>query len=382
MHPSSHVNRAILWGCCVSACLFIAAIGWRAMQKTCTKPAKQALSVVKPPTQASQPLVLTTPQASKTVRLLDWNVYMLPLPMGYAHDPSCRARGIASKVSTFGADIITFNEATNKLHMSSAVRTLKSRYPHQINSVPAAKGRTKFNGGLSVLSKHPITHTHIQAFKSCQGSDCVMNKGFVHALIEVDRGHKLNVINTHLNSGFGQKNQDTRLEQVKEIMAYTKKSPHIAQWPTVLVGDLNVNGVRHSPFKLPPNTSQLNDYGQLMKAMGNTCVENPGSQCVNVPMDTMRELRGKWNFTPSATAPLNSLNCVGPTMTSCVNFNELKFWLGRQRFDYVLEMGPPSKAPGKRAKVTRTAFEPWKGSNCEGNYLSDHKALSSTIVLP
>lgn len=389
--PTITIRRLLRWGVCLSAVSALGLHGTTLLIDHHAATTADAMNVSHMPDSASGDLSLSSSThaspafdaQAKNIKVMQWNVYMLPLPVGYAHDPACRSTNIGKVMTQSQASIITLNESFNRFHMGKMALSLKLKYPHQINGVPKFEGKRKINGGLSIFSKYPISKQHVQSFKTCQGSDCLSNKGFLHALVDIGRQQKLNVITTHLNSGLGHGNQQTRLAQVAEIQDYIKKNKDIEQWPTVLMGDLNVNGIRHETHKFPPNTQQLNDYGQLTKAMGNTCAECKTDRCRNscndYPKDAMRDEKGKWSYRPIPTRDLNSLNCVGPTLTTCLDFNDMKYWMARQRFDYIMALAPPKRAPKKHIKIHNTKFETLKPSPCEGKYLSDHKALSATV---
>lgn len=383
------IRRMVRWTICLSAIGLLGLHGSTLLIDRHTESEPLALQTDHPTDcgqsqSAIQSNQVTHANSAKNIKLLQWNIFMLPLPVGYAHDPACRSKQIREQLINSGADIIALNASFNRLHVVKNISIpLKARYPHQMVSLPESQGKRKVNGGLSLLSKYPISSQHHEAFKSCRGSDCLSNKGFLHAVLNVDRQRKLNVIVTHLNSGLGQANQDVRLEQVAQLNAYLKKNKDIAQWPAVMLGDLNANGIRHNTYRMPPKTDELTDYGSLMKALGNTCSacksDRCRSSCSRYPADTMRDQQGQWPFTPASTGKLNSLNCVGPTLTTCVDFNDLKYWPARQRFDYILALAPPQKAPKRTIKISQTKFHHLKDSPCDGQYLSDHKALTATL---
>lgn len=380
-HPQRHNSGALLrWLFCLSACLCLALWGTTLLTEHMLSPARPSsqLQTTSQNTTAQAPEI-----AQKQLKLLDWNLFMLPLPLGYAHDPACRAKSMTEFIQSQKPDIITLEESFNRLHLKHLSDTLKSSHPHQLMHLPDASGKRRTNGGISILSKYPIESSHAQAFKDCFGADCVNDKGFVHALVRVSANQRVNIIATHLQSLPTPQSQAVRLKQLAQIKTYADKNKDIQQWPTLIVGDLNVNGIRHTPFKLPPKADELSAYGEALKALGNSCVECKNDRCKQscnaYPKDAMRELTGKWAFTPTATAKLNSANCVGPTLTQCVDFNQLKYWVGRMRLDYILEWAPPQ---GKRAAtVTKAYFEAAPSQRCEGNYLSDHKALIAHIDL-
>lgn len=379
-HPSP--RRILRWLICLSACLMLAIWGGTLLIEHESAKTPRVETVQQTLIERIDNKATVTPEKQK-LKVMSWNTFMLPLPVGYAHDPACRAKGITAQLQQENADIIALTSTFNRIHIKGLTETMRSTHPHQLAHLPDASGKRKVNGGITLLSRYPIERHTTHTFKDCFGADCLTNKGFVHALIRTGSNQKVNIIATHLQALPSPPSDLARQKQLEAIRAYADKNKDIQQWPTLLVGDLNVNGIRHSTFKLPPKTDELSGYGEALKALGNTCVECKNDSCKKscnaYPKDAMRELQGKWQFTPTATAKLNSVNCIGPTLTQCIDFNKLRYWVGRMRLDYILEWAPPSSK--RTAHVTKAYFEDAPSARCEGKYLSDHKALIAHVEL-
>lgn len=109
------------------------------------------------------------------------------------------------------------------------------------------------DGGLLLLSKHPIVDSHRTIYRQALGEDALTNKGALHARLAVS-GHPsdYDVFLTHLQSpdpqvplpdvGPGSTGQDKVMLQLLHLSAFVHaySSP---QRPALLMGDLNTDGL-------------------------------------------------------------------------------------------------------------------------------------------
>ncbi|MEQ8736443.1 MAG: hypothetical protein RIC29_16085 [Rhodospirillaceae bacterium] len=134
---------------------------------------------------------------------------------------------------------------------------------------------TWLGSGLHIFSAHPIIGIKRHAFGSaaCAGYDCLANKGALMARVLIPTlPTPIDVITTHLNS--------TRSAQVPEIETHKAhqrqtaqlagfwRNSTVAEFPTILAGDLNV---RNSHERFIPLAKQFKE-ATFVK---NECALNP-----------------------------------------------------------------------------------------------------------
>ncbi|HOU69815.1 MAG TPA: endonuclease/exonuclease/phosphatase family protein [Methanothrix sp.] len=99
------------------------------------------------------------------------------------------------------------------------------------------------DGGLLLLSRHPILDSHQTIFRQSSGWDMLSNKGVLHAHIEL-QGHPIgyDIFLAHTQDpDAGGDAKETLKEQLTHLNSFIQacRSPYC---PALLMGDLNVNG--------------------------------------------------------------------------------------------------------------------------------------------
>lgn len=108
------------------------------------------------------------------------------------------------------------------------------------------------DGGLLLLSRHPIVAHHQTIYRQCAGEDCLSNKGVLHARIVVpNHPAPYDLFLTHLqnpspdlpvpDSGPGKTPVDKLFLQLRHLHAFIQANGH-PERPALLMGDLNIDG--------------------------------------------------------------------------------------------------------------------------------------------
>jgi endonuclease/exonuclease/phosphatase family metal-dependent hydrolase len=169
-------------------------------------------------------------------------------------------------------DVVGFSEFWVDSEQNELLRSLTDLYSHHIRGprelAPRAVELEQFNGGLLLMSKHPIVDSHQTVYRQCAGEDCFTNKGALHARIAVT-GHprQYDVFLTHMQScppeqswmadvGPGDCLRKLREFQVLHLRDFIQaySSP---DRPALLMGDLNHDGRDSDVY------SRLVDYLEL-----------------------------------------------------------------------------------------------------------------------
>lgn len=318
------------------------------------------------------------------LRVLTYNTFLRPPPVGWGDRNMCRARHIGRRLADepIPRDIVVLNESFDTEAVGELTDIAAARFPYQVVSLPKAHG-FRTSGGVSVLSRYPIEISSAERFRSCSGefNDCMATKGFVWALVRVSRHLKVNVLATHLNSGRDSNARQARREQLEQIRDFVRSKRDFQRWPTLLMGDLNLDGLRWSGRD--PATDKLTEYARTMSLLGNNCAQCDTAGCLDAcnpfPVDAFRRSRGRWRFDPMGTDAANTYNCTGQTLTPCDSPNDRMRWRDRMRIDYVMHFGPPTLAPKLQVRVAESSTVAFKSNACGTTYLSDHSGVQATV---
>lgn len=203
---------------------------------------------------------MTVPaQAVTSVKVLSFNIWQLPwIASPNVSDKKARASAAEAVIRANDADVVVLDEA-----FSSQAEDLRNRlkdvWPHQTPLVgqycKTSPGWTTVNGncsnspivvngGVTVLSKAPVTEQHQLVFgNSYSGtSDYLSNKGAALARLVVN-GKPLWIAGTHMQADEGPetlpKAHDIRMAQLGEIRDLVTKYAPVTE-PVVIAGDLNI----------------------------------------------------------------------------------------------------------------------------------------------
>ena len=176
------------------------------------------------------------------LNILTWNVFMRGFPM--AEYQSGRAKMVGPKVP--GYDVVAFNEVFDHDGEANLRESMKKMgYTHQTKVLGRGKsiGRGMWNGGVMIVSKHPIVKTDTAFFGShCDGGDCNSDKGVLYA--KIDKSKKkgthnyFHIFATHLNQAGKWSVQEKQLEIVSGLI---KKQKIPQDEAIIILGDMNVD---------------------------------------------------------------------------------------------------------------------------------------------
>ncbi len=98
--------------------------------------------------------------------------------------------------------------------------------------------------GLGLGVRGSVLASELQHFSgSSAGWDRLARKGMLHGRVALPDGLELDVVTSHLQSGYEQAPQQVRLAQLDQLARFVERvgSP---ERPMLVVGDLNINGLR------------------------------------------------------------------------------------------------------------------------------------------
>ena len=204
-------------------------------------------------------LLMSVTGWSSEVKLLSWNVFMLPKPIKNSLQKE-RTYLIAQQLKKIDPDVIVLQEAFSEHFRTVVGNTLYSTHPYQLRLRKSGAFKQVMCSGLFVLSRYPIRSLEYNYFGSCAGADCFSSKGALLTELELD-GKKLQLLVTHMQASDDQVHHRIRQDQtqtIKELLRpYTQ-----AGVPQVLAGDLNIDSMVGTEFFEFLNTLNLSAIGQ------------------------------------------------------------------------------------------------------------------------
>ena len=164
----------------------------------------------------SSPLMNETPLNKNQLKILSWNIKMIPAPYGWLLNRQERAENIIQfLLDSNPYDIIFFQEAFSENIRSKIFEELKNIYPFQVEPDDQV-AFYRSNSGLWTISQLPIKLKDQLSFEKFRESDWFASKGAkLFSFIKSEK--KFNLINTHMQSDYEEKYDDIRKHQYLEI---------------------------------------------------------------------------------------------------------------------------------------------------------------------
>jgi endonuclease/exonuclease/phosphatase family metal-dependent hydrolase len=169
------------------------------------------------------------------LKILSWNIYLLPM---YAFETQAkykRAHGIADELSKLKYDIIVFQEAFHSAARGVIARHLHDKYPYQYGPCNDYKTSIRFSSGVWIISRIPLKNRHEIRYKRCKGTDALARKGAM--LLEgCWHGQPFQIVGTHLQADTPYDLRQKQLIQLKNQLLIPCEKEGVPQF---ICGDMN-----------------------------------------------------------------------------------------------------------------------------------------------
>ena len=185
-------------------------------------------------------------QPTDGLKILSLNAWGLPVNIPGSNQGK-RFDLIVDSINHSEADILCLQECFSKRLRSKIYKNLKNGYKHFQDILESRRELLVFNmdkhGGLITLSKYPVIWEKFYAFPISEDMSPIEKlgrKGFLLSKIDTPEGIVL-VVNTHLYAGNNLSAEKFRTEQIKYLYEVLSITDGFHQYPSFLVGDLNIN---------------------------------------------------------------------------------------------------------------------------------------------
>lgn len=173
--------------------------------------------------------------------LMIQNMALVVFPAGYLGTDRNGAIGeICSRIITLSPDVVGLCEVFADGERE-AIRTIVQHiYPH-FQEGPD-EDDLESDGGLLLLSKHPMLQHHQIIYRDCAGDDCFANKGIIYVRVHPPNSPTpYDIFFSHMQNieeDGGREALYAQLTRMKEMIQH-HADPNI---PTFIMGDLNIPG--------------------------------------------------------------------------------------------------------------------------------------------
>ena len=183
----------------------------------------------------AQPEVIPPPAGK--IKILSWNIYMLPHFVAASSNKKERAEAIGKALGLSDYDVVFFQEAFHPLARRRILAQMQKSFPYSSGPANRKQVSLKTNSGLWVFSKYPIVASRAIRFKTRYGVDALSRKGALLVELEV-HGERIQVAGTHLQN-CGPK----KLKQLQCIEFFDGLLKPLGREgvPQVICGDFNID---------------------------------------------------------------------------------------------------------------------------------------------
>ena len=190
----------------------------------------------------SNPSELTGDVVTPPLKVLSWNIYMLP-PLAKFTGKQRRAKRIGDLLKNSDFDIIVFQEAFHGAARRKIWRRVRDNFPHQLGPANRRWYSFKTNSGIWMVSKIPLKQLAELDFDYCEGIDCWSRKGALLAEAE-HHGQKFQILGTHLEAGGDKDMKMTQYEELDSLLSHFRESGI----PQIAAGDFNTHKFKHPKY--------------------------------------------------------------------------------------------------------------------------------------
>ena len=181
------------------------------------------------------PVAFSQPAGGEKIKILSWNIYMLPGVLGSGN--IARAEAIGELLSGHDYDVIVFQEAFDPRARKVISRLLNNHYPYQAGPANQKTLSVKINSGIWIFSRHPIRDAQSIVFATRRGIDAMSRKGALLCELDVNN-NRVQIVGTHLQNSGGSL---VKQKQCAEIYTHLLRKFQKPGVPQIVCGDFNIN---------------------------------------------------------------------------------------------------------------------------------------------
>ncbi len=184
------------------------------------------------PSMAQNEYVPPYPPAQ--LKILSWNIHMLPYCVYYKTQKNKRSKGIVEELGKRDYNILVFQEAFKMRSRRKVYKGLKEKYPYRYGPANRKFFSIKTNSGIWVLSDRPLSIKGEVTFTECANDGCLARKGGL--MVEGEHnGHIFQIVGTHTNGN----PQEVNRHQFRQLYDELLKPHQDSATVQIICSDMN-----------------------------------------------------------------------------------------------------------------------------------------------
>ncbi len=191
-----------------------------------------------------------------TLKILSWNIHMLPYFIYYKSKKRIRAKQIVNQMYERDYHIIVFQEVFHRRVRNKLARALKKKYPYQYGPANKKRLSLKTNSGIWVVSDRPLSLKATTKFEVATELDNKWARKGAMLFEGEFNGNIFQLIGTHTQGNPRIINN----HQFHQIYDELIEPHHEEDVPVIICGDMNCQ------------MKEKKDYNQMLKILH---IENP-----------------------------------------------------------------------------------------------------------
>ncbi|MBY0433750.1 MAG: sphingomyelin phosphodiesterase [Cyclobacteriaceae bacterium] len=176
----------------------------------------------------------SSPTPSEKIKVLSWNIYMLPGFLGEGKRP--RAEAIGQLLATSDYDVIVFQEAFHHRACKIIRQALSKTFPYEAGPANQKLVSLKTNSGIWIFSRYPITAAHSITFQTRHGIDAMSRKGALMVEINI-HNFPIQIVGTHLQNAGDESLRQRQCAELYDLLLKRYERPGV---PQIVCGDFNI----------------------------------------------------------------------------------------------------------------------------------------------
>lgn len=147
---------------------------------------------------------------------------------------------IITQIRALSPDVVGLCEVFDDDERGQIREALADTYPHYQEGPD--EDDLESDGGLLLLSKHPLIAASSMIYRDCDGSDCYANKGMIHIRVRpASFPEPVDVFFTHAQDISTSEGVDTLYAQLDRMSSFIQQHGSLTA-PRIIMGDLNIPG--------------------------------------------------------------------------------------------------------------------------------------------
>lgn len=185
-----------------------------------------------------------TPPYPAQLKILSWNIHMLPYFVYYKTKKQKRAKGIVTELKQRDYNILVLQEAFHLIARRKIRKGLKEKYPYSYGPANRKFMSLKANSGIWILSDRPLSIKGEVQFTECAGDGCLARKGGL--MVEGEHnGHIFQIVGTHTNGN----PQEVNRHQFRQLYDELLQPNEDSATTQIICGDMNCQRAKPEDYE-------------------------------------------------------------------------------------------------------------------------------------